>query len=99
MLTHLKETYQLEDYGFRFTVLCKEFVRAFDDDAITRNKSRLLLTAAVSASYITVDAGYEVNELATLLNFINLMAYDLHGIWDNITGHHTAMAGDGGRTC
>ena len=26
------------------------------------------------------------------------MAYDLHGTWDGMTGHHTAMASDGGRS-
>ncbi|XP_047144116.2 acidic mammalian chitinase isoform X1 [Hydra vulgaris] len=79
-----------------FTILCGELVKAFEADAVSSNKPRLLLTAAVSASYLIIDAGYEVKELGSLLSFINLMAYDLHGSWDNITGHHTAMLGDGG---
>ena len=27
------------------------------------------------------------------LDFINLMTYDLHGIWDRKTGHHSQLKG------
>lgn len=56
----------------------------------------MLLTAAVAAGFNTVNAGYEISKLGTYMDFINLMTYDLHGNWDPITGHHTAMANDGG---
>ncbi|XP_065660309.1 chitinase-3-like protein 1 isoform X2 [Hydra vulgaris] len=78
-----------------FTLLCKELIQAFDKDAVTRQKPRLQLSAAVSASHLGIDAGYEAKELGKYLDILNLMAYDLHGIWDKVTGHHAAMAGDG----
>lgn len=78
----------------RFTMLCYELLAAFEQEAAESGKERMLLTAAVPAGYKTIDAGYEVEKIARSLDWINLMAYDLHGKWDRKTGHHTAMFGD-----
>ena len=77
----------------RYTALCDELLAAFEKEAAESGKERLLLTAAVPASYKTIDAGYEVDKIAKSLDWINLMAYDLHTKWDQKTGHHTAMLG------
>ena len=76
-----------------FTVLCSELLAAFEEEAKESGKDRLLLTAAVAAGYTTVEKAYEIAEIAKSLDFINLMAYDLHGSWEKTTGHHTAMSG------
>lgn len=47
----------------------------------------LLLTAAVAAPKWRVDEAYDVPALASSLDWINMMTYDLHGPWDNKTGH------------
>ena len=39
----------------------------------------------------TIDKGYEVSEITKYLDFINLMAYDLHGSWENFTGHNAPL--------
>lgn len=67
-----------------FTELCKELSAAFKPD-------NLLLTAAVAAGKPTIDAGYEIDKISQYLDFINLMAYDLHGTWESFTGHHAAL--------
>jgi len=82
----------------KFTQLCKELIEAFDKDAAKLQKPRLLLTAAVGAGKNTIDAAYERNELGKYLDILNLMTYDMHGVWDGMTGHHAAMASDGGST-
>ena len=41
--------------------------------------------------------GYEIAKIGKILDLLNLMAYDLHGAWEKVTGHHTAMAHDGGK--
>ena len=69
---------------------------AFKQEAVERQQPRLLLTAAVAAGKTTIDAGYEIAKIGKILDILNLMAYDLHGTWDGMTGHHTAMASDGG---
>ena len=71
---------------------------AFKKESAGSEKPRLLLTAAVAAGGETVKKAYQVKKLAKILDFINLMAYDLHGSWDPTTGHHTALEGPSGDT-
>ena len=80
----------------RFTVLCRELVTAFKAEAAKSGKKRLLLTAAVSAGKKTIDTAYEVEKIGNLMDFVSIMAYDLHGKWDNQTGHHSALVGPPG---
>jgi chitinase len=52
----------------------------------------LLLTAAVAAGKTSIDTAYEIDKLASYLDFINLMTYDFHGgSWENFTGLHAAL--------
>jgi len=80
----------------KFTLLVKELIEAFEKDAAERNAPRLVLSAAVSAGFAQIDKSYEAKKLGGMLDWLNLMTYDLHGDWDTITGHHTAMGFDGG---
>uniref|UniRef100_A0A7M5XLC7 GH18 domain-containing protein n=1 Tax=Clytia hemisphaerica TaxID=252671 RepID=A0A7M5XLC7_9CNID len=82
----------------KFTQLCEELMAAFNRDAAQRQGPRLMLTAAVAAGFKTIDAGYEIAKIGKILDILNLMAYDLHGKWEKVTGHHAAMADDGGNT-
>ncbi|XP_010643347.1 chitotriosidase-1 isoform X2 [Fukomys damarensis] len=75
----------------RFTALVQALAKAFWQEAQTSGKERLLLSAAVPAGRHFVDAGYEVDKLAQALDFISLMAYDFHGSWDTVTGHHSPL--------
>ncbi|XP_013783368.1 probable chitinase 10 [Limulus polyphemus] len=59
-----------------------ELRQAFDQE-----QSPLLLTAAVSGTKCIIDDAYEVSTLSADLDFINIMAYDYHGSWENHTGH------------
>ncbi|KAK2186799.1 hypothetical protein NP493_188g01013 [Ridgeia piscesae] len=76
---------------FRFTLLCKGLKNAFIQEAAKRKLDRLLLTAAVSAAPKTIRRAYQVRNIARYLDFINLMAYDFHGAWDNRTGHNAPL--------
>lgn len=66
----------------RFTFLCHEMKSAFQAHG-------LLLTAAVAAGQQSAAKSYEILEMSRSLDFINLMAYDLHGSWESVTGHQT----------
>ncbi|XP_004862245.1 chitotriosidase-1 [Heterocephalus glaber] len=74
-----------------FTALVQALAEAFWQEARASGRERLLLSAAVPAGRHFVDAGYEVDKLAPDLDFINLMAYDFHGSWDKVTGHHSPL--------
>ncbi|XP_076075265.1 putative chitinase 10 isoform X1 [Mytilus galloprovincialis] len=75
----------------RFTQLCKILRSAFEDDAKRIGRPRLLLTAAVAAGEGTIETAYEIGYISKELDFINLMAYDLHGSWENFLGHNSPL--------
>uniref|UniRef100_A0A8C7WYG7 Oviductal glycoprotein 1 n=1 Tax=Oryzias sinensis TaxID=183150 RepID=A0A8C7WYG7_9TELE len=75
----------------RFTMLCKELFEAYEAERASTGQARLLISAAVSAGKGTIDAGYEISEMAKYLDFVNVMTYDLHGSWENVTGHNSPL--------
>ncbi|XP_030077380.1 chitotriosidase-1 [Microcaecilia unicolor] len=70
-----------------FTTLVQDLMKAFQQEAKNTGKERLLLSAAVAAGKGTIDAGYEISKISQVLDFINVMTYDLHGSWESVTGH------------
>ncbi|XP_073326458.1 acidic mammalian chitinase-like [Pagrus major] len=73
----------------RFTLLTKELKDAFEAEAT--NRERLIVTASVSADRAIINASYEVAQIATHLDFINVLTFDFHGPWENVTGHHSPL--------
>ena len=57
-----------------------------------RNNSVCSL-AMIDSRYFSVSIGdlFEVVSHLRHLDFINLMAYDLHGAWENTTGHNAPL--------
>jgi chitinase len=68
-----------------FTLLLAEFRRQLDSI-----DQRYLLTIAAPAGHEDY-ALVELNAIHPYLNYINLMAYDLHGTWEKVTNHHAAL--------
>lgn len=62
-----------------FSTVVRDYRFAFQNEAAHLNRTRLLLTAAVAAYRPKIEAGYEIKEIATFLDYINLMTYDYHG--------------------
>ncbi|KAM8864655.1 chitotriosidase-1-like isoform 2-T4 [Spinachia spinachia] len=75
----------------RFTLLCKELLEAYQAEGTATGRPRLLVTAAVAAGKGTIDAGYEIEELAKYLDFVSVMTYDFHGTWEGVTGHNSPL--------
>ncbi|XP_019864946.2 acidic mammalian chitinase [Aethina tumida] len=67
-----------------FPLLLQELRTAFD-------KKGLILTAAVAAAAASVDLSYDVPALSKYLDLINIMAYDLHGSYDGVTGQNAPL--------
>ncbi|CAF0742100.1 unnamed protein product [Brachionus calyciflorus] len=74
-----------------FTKLIKEFRKAIADESIEEEKEQIILSIAVAAGKKRIDQGYEVKEIAPELDFINLMAFDFHGNWDDKTGMNAPL--------
>jgi chitinase len=74
-----------------FVSLVKELRLAFEGEAESSDKDKLLLTAAVPASFEAISAGYDVPELSKYLDYINVMTYDFHGQWENRVGHNSPL--------
>lgn len=49
----------------------------FELEAVTSASNVLLLSAAISAGQAIIDTSYEVNKISQLVDFINLMTYDV----------------------
>ncbi|XP_047662982.1 acidic mammalian chitinase-like [Tachysurus fulvidraco] len=75
----------------RFTLLCQELQQAYEAESNATGHPRLMLTAAVAAGKLTIDAGYEIAEIAKYLDFISVMTYDFHGTWESVTGHNSPL--------
>ncbi|XP_064081441.1 probable chitinase 10 [Macrobrachium nipponense] len=69
----------------------RELRLAFEGEAKSTGHSRLLLSAAVPASFEALAAGYDVPEISKYLDYINIMSYDFHGQWENQVGHNSPL--------
>ncbi|XP_003743473.1 endochitinase [Galendromus occidentalis] len=54
-----------------------------------------LLTIAVAGPQYRIDGGYDVPNIAKTVDYINVMSYDLRGPWDQATGNHVGLYGNG----
>lgn len=64
--------------------LVREMREAFDPHGY-------LLTAAMSPGKDKIDKAYYIKELNELFDFMNIMAYDYHGGWENFFGHNAPL--------
>ena len=72
-----------------FTLLLKELRQQMDAQGKRDGKNyQLSFAAPASSSAITK---IEWKQIAPLVNYVNLMAYDFHGTWEKVTGHHAPL--------
>jgi len=69
-----------------FTKLCETLHATFKAQS-----PPLLLSAAVAAGKWYASQAYEIAKIAKVLDFIDVMSYDLHGSWERKAGIHTAL--------
>ena len=50
-----------------------------------------VITIAASVNQVTVNAGQNPAEYQQYLDIINLMTYDMHGAFERVTNHHSAI--------
>ncbi|MCY9529674.1 glycosyl hydrolase family 18 protein [Paenibacillus alvei] len=49
------------------------------------------LSVALPAPKSKIDIGIDVPRLFNIVDFANIMTYDMRGAWDEISGHHTGL--------
>jgi len=74
-----------------YILMLKEVKQAFIDEAAATGRDRLLLTVAVGVGNPTAEAAYDIPAMDTVLDYIQLMTYDMHGGWDGVTGHNAPL--------
>jgi len=77
----------------KYTQLLQTIHDEFAREAVPAGKDRLMLAAAVAAGKSKIDTAYEVPDVCRLLDMVNLMSYDLHGAWEDVTGHVSPLYG------
>jgi chitinase len=64
-------------------------------DAVGANTGhRYLLTAAIPSGYEQAGVSYQLVKVTKILNWINVMAYDFHGTWEDSTNHNSPFTED-----
>ena len=51
----------------------------------------LILTAGVAVGKETIDLAYDVPSIDAVIDFYNIMSYDLHGAWETYTHHQSIL--------
>lgn len=69
-----------------FTSLLREIRQAYNNNGL----SDKLLTIAIPSGYDKLEL-QEPNIYAQYLDWLNVMTYDMHGAWENITNHQSPL--------
>mgnify|MGYP001788024888 CR=1 FL=1 len=69
-----------------FTSLLREIRQAYNNNGL----SGKLLTIAAPAGYDKLEL-QEPTVYAQYLDWLNVMTYDMHGAWENVTNHHSPL--------
>ena len=85
---HPHNTYRPEDTQ-NFTLLLEEFRRQLDELEAQTNETYLLTIAAPAG--IDKYEKIELDQIHQHLDWINIMTYDMHGAWENVTNFHAPI--------
>ena len=73
-----------------YILLLQDFRNALDQ--LGRELDRTYeLSVAIPASRAQLDQGIDIKRLFEVVDFANIMTYDLRGAWDETSGHHTGL--------
>ena len=73
-----------------YILLLQDLRNALDKQGKDLNKT-YELSVALPASVAKVNEGIDVAKLFNIVDFANIMTYDMAGAWDNFSGHQAAL--------
>lgn len=73
-----------------FILLLKDLREALDAKGKELGK-KYELSVALPASINNLTSGIDIKNIFNLVDFANIMTYDMHGSFDQISGHHTGL--------
>ncbi|XP_069116471.1 acidic mammalian chitinase-like [Argopecten irradians] len=88
--------YPTQRHGARPDTDKKNFailLKVIRNELLSRGFNDTLLTIAVAAAQENIDYAYDFTALANDLSmdFISILTFDMHGYWDEFTGHHSML--------
>jgi len=69
-----------------FAQMIEELRQGFDAEARISHRAPLILTVGVNPMVERIEAGFDMEKLSRSVDFFNVMTFDYHGSWDNVTG-------------
>ncbi len=76
-----------------YITLMQDLRTALDKQGVQLNK-KYELTVALPASQATLAQGIDLPALFKVIDFANMMTYDMKGAWSPTSGHHTSLYGN-----
>lgn len=68
------------------------FIRLLQDLKAVLSANGMILTAALSAGPNTIEPAYDIAAMGQALDYLHVMTYDYHGIWDPVTGPNSPIS-------
>ena len=73
-----------------YILLLQDFKNALNKQGAELGKA-YELSVALPAPKSKIDIGIDVPRLFNIVDFANIMTYDMRGAWDEVSGHHTGL--------
>ena len=77
--------------GANYTLLLQDLRSALDTEGTSQTPPKHYEISAFTAASPAGIAALELNDLASIFDFVNAQGYDLHGPWNSRTGHNAGL--------
>ncbi|XP_076330940.1 uncharacterized protein LOC143236526 [Tachypleus tridentatus] len=80
-----------DDDRYGYGQLIRELREAFNNERIPFGKEKLILSVAVPAGKDYIDKGFDIATITKYVDFMNVLAYDYHTAYEDVTEHHAPL--------
>ncbi|XP_067664594.1 chitinase-3-like protein 2 [Haliotis asinina] len=76
---------------YKFTTLMKTIQEKFRVEAQDTGNEKMILTLATAAGTFFIENAYEPTKIHKHVDYMLLMTYNYHGMWEENIGHHSSI--------